>query len=122
LIRKLWEVAWNQWEHRNRILHDAEDSLLRRQQLGEVQEQFALGMDTVTDDAKLLFQPGLDIILSYQREALEAWLHRVTMARERFERRRVDRRRGTYWQERTALASWLRSNSNPNREGGMEDA
>jgi hypothetical protein len=50
--------------------------------LGEVREQFALGKDSVTDDAKILFQPGLDIILGYQSEALEAWLHRVKMAQE----------------------------------------
>jgi hypothetical protein len=28
LIQKLWEVAWNMWEHRNGILHDKEQSII----------------------------------------------------------------------------------------------
>jgi hypothetical protein len=74
LIRKMWDVTWNQWEHRNHILHDNEDSILIRQQLEEIQEQFALGSDSVTEEARILFQPGEQAVKEYRVEARAAWL------------------------------------------------
>jgi hypothetical protein len=33
LIQKLWDVAWDMWDHRNRVLHDQEHSVARDLQI-----------------------------------------------------------------------------------------
>ncbi len=33
LIKKLWEVSWDQWEHRNVVLHEEEDEEYQEKEL-----------------------------------------------------------------------------------------
>jgi hypothetical protein len=37
LIRKLWQVAWDLWEHRNGFLHESGDNLISNQTNNEIQ-------------------------------------------------------------------------------------
>jgi hypothetical protein len=41
LIQKLWDVAWDMWDHRNRVLHDQEHSVARDLQIQQITDEFA---------------------------------------------------------------------------------
>ena len=64
LIQKVWDVAWDMWDHRNSVLHGNESSLLLLQLRRGIEEQFELGSSSVTKDAKLLVRPGREKILA----------------------------------------------------------
>ena len=55
LIRKLWNVAWDLWEHRNGILHKSDTSLSSQQRRLDIVDQFLAGPGTVTADVKEFF-------------------------------------------------------------------
>jgi hypothetical protein len=40
MIQKLWEVAWNMWEHCNGILHDKEQSIILQHLNTNIREEF----------------------------------------------------------------------------------
>jgi hypothetical protein len=107
VIQKLWDVAWDQWNHRNGILHDKDNSVIRSLQEEQIRKQFAQGWTTVTRDAKTLFRDGLDKTLELSAELQAGWLIRVEAARSRFLRQQ-DEQANTYSRERQALARWLR--------------
>jgi hypothetical protein len=39
LIQKLWDVAWDMWDHRNRVLHDQEHSVARDLQIQQITDR-----------------------------------------------------------------------------------
>jgi hypothetical protein len=55
LIQKLWDVAWDMWDHRNRVLHDQEHSVARDLQIQQITDEFATGSVGLAREAKLLF-------------------------------------------------------------------
>jgi hypothetical protein len=63
LICKLWQVAWDMWEHRNSILHDKEVGQAAEDRAVRLKEEFEEGCSLLDKDAQLLFRPGLSRIL-----------------------------------------------------------
>jgi hypothetical protein len=61
LIQKLWDVAWDMWDHRNRVLHDQEHSVARDLQIQQITDEFATGSVGLAREAKLLFSGGLHL-------------------------------------------------------------
>jgi hypothetical protein len=57
LIQKLWDVAWDMWDHRNRVLHQ-EHSVARDLQ---IQDEFATGSVGLAREAKLLSQEDYNL-------------------------------------------------------------
>jgi hypothetical protein len=53
LIQKLWDVAWDMWDHRNRVLHDQEHSVARDLQIQQITDEFATGSVGLAREAKL---------------------------------------------------------------------
>ena len=83
LIRKLWQVAWDMWEHRNSILHDREVGQAAEERATRIREEFDEGCVLLDKDAQLLFRPGLNRILRYREGQQKAWLARIEVARQR---------------------------------------
>jgi hypothetical protein len=83
LIRKLWQVAWDMWEHRNSILHDKEKGQAALEREDKIREEFEEGWDKLNRDAKLMFRPGLHRVLQFKAGPQKAWIARVEMARQR---------------------------------------
>jgi hypothetical protein len=86
LIQKLWDVAWDMWDHRNRVLHDQEHSVARDLQIQQITDEFATGSVGLAREAKLLSQEDQSLLQrlpAYQT----AWLIRIQAARARAERR-----------------------------------
>ena len=106
LIQKLWDVAWDQWQHRNHVLHDVNEGALALQRQSEIKEQFQLGRGSLSGEAWRLFLPGVAAVLKYNVALQEAWLNRVKSTRAREERKGDEL---TFRQERQGMASWLAS-------------
>ena len=107
LIKKLWDTAWDMWDHRNRVVHDIESGVHAIELRRAIREQFQLGSQGVTVQARRLFQGGVQKVLGYSIEAQEAWMRRIVAARTRFERQEADGLRELD-QMRSAMAQFLR--------------
>jgi predicted RNA-binding Zn-ribbon protein involved in translation (DUF1610 family) len=103
LIRKLWQVAWDLWEHRNGYLHANENSILTRQLDEEIAHQFGLGTRGLDNNTKALFLKGAQDVQRKPVEIKQQWVRRVTAAREMMELGVT----GGFQAERTMMARWL---------------
>lgn len=107
LIRKLWDVSWDQWEHRNGILHDIEDDQRSRLLDARIRHQYSLGSDDLlAPERRLLRRVTLEEILRSSVSYRESWIARMEAARNHSARARRRRER-PYAQERRQLAAWL---------------
>ena len=104
VIQKMWDVAWDLWDHRNGILHNKEVNIAEQQQNREVEEEFDLGPGTVTREAKRLFRPGLCNLLTLLPAAKPAWLIRIRNARIRY---KESVQRQAFTAERSGIGRWL---------------
>jgi hypothetical protein len=105
LIQKLWDIAWDTWDHRNRVLHDTELLVARDLEIQQITEQFQLGKAGLPDEVKVHFRRGPHL-LQQQPAYQTAWLIRIQAARARTERRN-DRQQKNYRTERAGLQRWL---------------
>jgi hypothetical protein len=105
LIQKLWDVAWDMWEHRNGILHDKEQSIILQNLQNDIREEFARGSDGLTHESQSLFTKGCEAVLAQPAEVKLQWLARVKLARTRIDAKKA--LGGSYGKERKAMANWL---------------
>jgi hypothetical protein len=77
LIKKLWDIAWDFWEHRNGIIHSKETGLLIITLNAEIQEQFQIGIAGIMRSTRPLFGAGEASILQFSIEAKQLWLNRI---------------------------------------------
>jgi hypothetical protein len=63
LIWKVWQIAWDMWEHQNNIIHKAEEGTLSMHLANQIRKQFGLGSSGLAPAAYKLFCAGLTIIL-----------------------------------------------------------
>jgi predicted RNA-binding Zn-ribbon protein involved in translation (DUF1610 family) len=103
LIRKLWQVAWDLWEHRNGYLHAKEISILTRQLDETIAHQFELGTKGLDNNTKALFSKGLKDVQQKPVEIKQQWVRRVVAAREMMEVGAT----GGFQAERLMMARWL---------------
>jgi hypothetical protein len=87
LIKKLWGVAWDMWEHRNGILHDTVTPAKLRKIIAvntKIQEEFDMGtIGLLPRDIHWVSQP-ITTVLRYDLQVKAQWLESVTLARERY--------------------------------------
>ena len=106
LVQKLWDVAWDQWNHRNGILHNNDENLVNLLQDARIREQFQLGSSGLMQDGKEVFRAGLRNTLKLSKELKTAWLIRTVESRQRRSRQR-EAQHTTYAQERQTMGRWL---------------
>jgi hypothetical protein len=90
LIVKLWEIAWDLWDHRNQIKINsvtAQDLARRDSILQAVRSEYATGRVGLPRRDWCLFKRPLLTLLETSPQYLDAWLLRVTIARARQSRR-----------------------------------
>ena len=93
LVVKLWEIAWDIWDHRNQIkLHveSAQDVARRDAIMRSVQSEHAFGRSGLPRRDWRLFKRPLHSLLCSSLHYLDAWLLRVETARARRNRRESD--------------------------------
>ena len=77
IIRDNMEFWVDMWDHWNKVLHDKVNTLLSEQLQSEIVEEFAAGSASVTQDAKILFRPGMEAILAGSEAMRMAWLLQI---------------------------------------------
>ena len=93
LIRKLWEISWNMWDHRNKVLHDKD----RHKELGDnelgqmVRAEYDKGGRDLAPRMKYLLAAALEEVLEYSVSRKKRWLRSVQAARELCARLRSQR-------------------------------
>jgi hypothetical protein len=102
LIRKLWQVAWDLWEHRNGFVHEREAGLLSEQTNQAIQEEFTKGTRDLDNISRALFREGFRVLANKPLEIRVQWLKRVKLAREVF---RAPTQ--AYEKERKLMTTWL---------------
>jgi len=106
LIKKLWNIAWDMWDHRNGILHNADrprDDILDSAINDQVRQFFNHGVQAVPRDAFMFFQRPVEEILSSSRRYKEQWVASVRAAI----RRKQQHDYSTYLAEQRFMRRWL---------------
>jgi hypothetical protein len=106
LIQKMWEVAWNMWEHRNGILHDKEQSIILQSLNDTIREEFRKGGQGLPKEARALFSQGCGVVLAKPVEVRQQWVARLQLARSRAASEQSLGQ--TFDKERQAMARWLK--------------
>ena len=83
--KRIWLIPWEQWEHRNKILHN--DNALHASELNainiEVTAEWNIGFDRLTDNRySHLFQGDLDQHMRRKPHLKQLWLASVWAARD----------------------------------------
>jgi hypothetical protein len=85
LIQKLWQVAWDQWDHRNEILHRHKNLVTLAEAAvitTPVQEKLVIGIQGILSGDKYLFQEHrVATALDWPTEKKIEWLETVSVAR-----------------------------------------
>jgi hypothetical protein len=106
IIRKLWQIAWDMWEHRNGYLH-ARNTGLHSQYINKViTSEFQLGWAMLDRETRALFHPGLASTISKPIEVREQWIKRVQAARQKME----TTIQPAFQSERSLMSAWLSGN------------
>jgi len=85
LIKKLWNVAWDMWEHCNDTLHNStthRDDIIKSKINDQVWEIFVLGLHNVPWDAFLFFQGTIKVVMggicpSSKMQKMTPWIWHI---------------------------------------------
>jgi hypothetical protein len=90
LIKKLWEISWNMWEHRNgELKNPASPAMLREHaRLDTVITHEYTDTNTLFRRDRRWFRRPKEVLFTEALEYKQQWLESVSMARARFARRR----------------------------------
>jgi len=107
VIQKLWDIAWDLWDHRNQILYDKEQGVALAELHAAIRHQKSLGSRALTIDTRALFRQVLQAnFYNKPTPYKEAWLLRITASRNRQFRRR-SRDQNTEAQLRQSMRNFL---------------
>jgi len=115
LIKKLWNVSWDMWDHQNGILHS---STITREDIldSHINEQltslYNYGMQEIPRDAFTFFQANLEDLLQQNRNYKKKWIASVQAAKEQKQRHDF----GAYLSEQQFMRCWL-GLADPNSDG-----
>ena len=108
LIKKLWQVAWDQWEHRNATLHKQTSipSIEASEHLNTtISAEYHSGSITLLPQDRYLFGTPLDKLLKQSFDQRTLWLQRIRTARNACHVTHQSSSR----HERNLLRAWLSS-------------
>ena len=77
LISKLWDLGWSLWDHRNKILHESEesDTLKGMNEVdGKIRQQFQSQWQDLPARHQEIFHKGLENVLKESPDQRRAWL------------------------------------------------
>ena len=106
VIQKMWDIAWDLWDHRCKILHNKDSSILHARQEDDIKTEFDKGTAGLLPHTKRMFSDGLLRVLQRNQQRREAWIVCVQAARARCLRKK-EQRQHSYTQERESMMHWL---------------
>jgi len=105
LIKKLWNVSWDMWAHRNGILHNsptARDDILEKQENDQICAIYASGMRALPRDAFGILRKPKEHTLWLPLTTKQQWIESVTTAINRKKHHKY----GKYLSEQRFMANW----------------
>ena len=81
LIRKLWQVSWNMWQHRNGIAAAQAEKERQEETERQIQDEYDTGFEGLARHIRGITSGGLEATLRLSTTDREAWLRQVTAAR-----------------------------------------
>ena len=106
IIRKLWDIVWDMWEHRNEKLHHSEQGELVVQLNNDISLQYQQGCHNLSKSVKALFKRSLEALLQSLLPQKQLWLQRVKSARQQLILRQAAGNQA-YRSERNAMRRWI---------------
>ena len=84
LIRKLWQVSWDQWEHRNVFQHGDTDRTANRQVNEQIAREFRLGPRNLPERLQHFFNGDKEEFQGKQLNWKTAWVETIQNERAAF--------------------------------------
>ncbi len=106
LIKKLWNISWDMWAHRNGVLHDAQQRHVDIIDSGindRVTALYRWGVHAVPRDAIRFFHTPLEDLLEHASEYKAKWIRSVEAAIERKRHHNF----GQFVAEQRFMRTWL---------------
>jgi len=66
LIKKLWNISWDLWDHRNKVLHNSQNArndILDSRINNQIRSLFGQGLQAIPRDSFAFFQMPIDTLL-----------------------------------------------------------
>jgi hypothetical protein len=104
LIKKLWEIAWDLWEHRNGVLHDKINGYANQSLTEKIKELWRHPLLKATPSIKHMLKEGEELILGKSQQQKQQWVIRVEAAIQRYA---TMREATAYHQEREGMRTYL---------------
>ena len=104
LIKKLWQISWNMWEHRNGEFKNPESqaSLREHNRLDALITTQFEDLSTLNKRDRRWFRRPKEVLFTEPIEYKQQWLESVRLARARYARRRH-----TSTQAQRSLMRWI---------------
>jgi len=86
LIKKLWDISWDMWDHRNQELHSGgieHQQILHLAVDDQIHQAYEGGAQQLPRDALHLIQTPKATVLQYPLELKQLWLESVHVAQKR---------------------------------------
>ena len=83
MVIKLWNTAWNMWEHRNGVMVEVQEEEARLEALTELEAEYTLGSQYLPPYDRLLFRRPLESRKLDKLHLIQSFLRRIKAARER---------------------------------------
>jgi len=115
LIKKLWNISWDLWDHCNEALHhsqNARDDILDSRINDQIQTLFHQGLQAIPRDSFAFFKTPLKTLLTKTRHYKTWWVASVEVAMWQ----KKHHKHGTYLLEQCLMQHWL-GLDNPNKSG-----
>lgn len=109
IISKLWDIAWDMWQHRNHIIHNTlhPKKQLEMELLGQqVNELYEQGSTELLNRDRTLFQKSLTTLLKGNGNEQEQWVTSVRLAHQRAAAAKHNRN-ASMINERALMETWL---------------
>ncbi len=109
IISKLWDIAWDMWQHRNHVIHNTlhPKKQLEMELLGlQVNEWYEQGPEELLIRDRNLFQKSVETILKGTGNEQEQWVTSVRLAHQRAAAAKATRD-ASMINERALMETWL---------------
>ena len=96
IIRKLWNIAWDLWQHRNDVQAERQIEERRMKNAVNIRYEYGLGSTGLDQNDRRLFAKTMEEILTANIHYQDAWVRRITMARKRSATNTITREQRNY--------------------------
>jgi len=106
LIKKLWNISWDLWDHQNEALHNetsTQEAIVDSRTNNNIQQLFRGGPQVVPCDALTLFKGTLEELLQHSKHYKDQWVALVKAAIQQKQHHNY----GAYLSEQHGMRQWL---------------